>query len=169
LPRAPDGFEEFVGVRGQALLRTGWLLTGDWASAEDLVQTALARTWPRWTRLRRDGDPEAYVRRVMVNTYASWWRRRWRGEQPTGELPDRADGHDVGEAVAIQLAVRSALDRLTRRQRAMVVLRMFDDLSVAEVAEVLGCSEGTVKSTTSQALAKLRSDPELASLVKEAR
>jgi DNA-directed RNA polymerase specialized sigma24 family protein len=82
-------FPEFVAVRGQALQRTAFLLTADWALAEDLVQTALARAYPRWDRIVRD-DPEAYVRRILVNTWSSWWRRRWRGEVPTDVLPDRS-------------------------------------------------------------------------------
>ena len=73
----PDGFRDFVAARSSALLRSGWLLTGDWALAEDLVQTALIRSWPRWERITRRDDPEIYVRRVMVNTWASWSRRRW--------------------------------------------------------------------------------------------
>jgi len=81
------GFEEFVLARGQALQRFGYLLTGDWALAEDLVQTAFARAYPRWSRLELDA-PEAYVRKIMVNTWSSWWRRRWRGELPTGALPE---------------------------------------------------------------------------------
>lgn len=82
------GFAHFVEVRQRALQRTAWLLTGDWALAEDLVQTALARSWPRWERIRRRDDPEIYVRRVMVNTWTGWNRRRWRAEHPTEAMPD---------------------------------------------------------------------------------
>ena len=78
-----------MACRGQALQRFGYALTGDWALAEDLLQTALARAYPRWSRVQRD-NPEAYVRKIMLNTWSSWWRRRWRGELPTGRLPDAA-------------------------------------------------------------------------------
>src|SRR5215510_5321893 len=83
-----EGFAQFVEARERALQRTAWLLTGDWALAEDLVQTALIRCWPRWQRIRRRDDPEIYVRKVMVNTWATWTRRRWRAERPTGAVPD---------------------------------------------------------------------------------
>jgi len=104
--------------------------------------------------LRIDGDPEPYVRRVLVNTYASWWRRRWNGEKPTEVLPEV--GHDPHEAHADRQDLWTALGRLPRRQRAAVVLRYYEDLSEAETAEVLGCSVGTVKSQTSRAVATLR-------------
>jgi RNA polymerase sigma-70 factor (sigma-E family) len=150
------GFAQFVVARERALLRTAWLLTGDWALAEDLVQTALVRAWPRWERITRRDHPEVYVRRVMVNTWASWTRRRWRGERPAAPMPDRPDPGDMATEVTVRMAVRGALASLTRRQRAVIVLRVFDDMSEAQVAGVLGCSVGTVKSTMSRALAKLR-------------
>jgi DNA-directed RNA polymerase specialized sigma24 family protein len=81
-----EGFAQFVEARERALQRTAWLLTGDWAMAEDLVQAALARSWPRWEQIRRHDDPEVYVRRVMVNTWASWGRRRWRGEAQVAQM-----------------------------------------------------------------------------------
>jgi RNA polymerase sigma-70 factor (sigma-E family) len=155
-PEALGGFAEFVVARERALLRTAWLLTGDWALAEDLVQTALVKSWPRWERIRRRDDPEVYVRRVMVNTWSTWLRRRWRGEQPAPAMPDWAASADVAAEVTARMAVRAALTSLTGRQRAVVVLRVFDDMSEAQVADVLGCSAGTVKSTLSRALAKLR-------------
>ncbi|HEX8004353.1 MAG TPA: SigE family RNA polymerase sigma factor [Mycobacteriales bacterium] len=154
-------FAEFVAARQRALLRAGWLLTGDWASAEDLVQTALVRTWPHWHRLPDADRAEAYVRRVMFTTYASWWRRRWRGETPTADLPDRAAG---AADTDLRAALVAAVLRLPRRQRAVVVLRFLDDLTEARAAEVLGCSVGTVKSQTAKALATLRRDPRLAGL-----
>jgi RNA polymerase sigma-70 factor (sigma-E family) len=157
-----EGFTQFVEVRQRALLRTAWLLTGDWALAEDLAQTALARSWPRWERIRRRDDPEIYVRRVMVNTWASWSRRRWRGERPSGTVPDGQAPGDMAAEVAVRMAVRAALGSLTARQRAVLVLRVFDDLSEAQVARVLGCAVGTVKSTMARALGRLREDPRLA-------
>jgi RNA polymerase sigma-70 factor (sigma-E family) len=159
------GFAHFVEVRQRALQRTAWLLTGDWALAEDLVQTALARSWPRWERIRRRDDPEIYVRRVMVNTWTGWNRRRWRAEHPTGAMPDYEAAGDLAAEVTARIAVRSALGSLTARQRAVLVLRVFDDLSEAQVAQVLNCAVGTVKSTMAKAVARLREDPRLAELM----
>jgi len=165
-----EGFAQFVEVRRRQLLRTAWLLTGDWALAEDLVQTALARSWPRWERIRRRDDPEFYVRRVMVNTWASWSRRRWRGERPSATVPDGRAPGDLAAEVSVRLAVRAALRSLTARQRAVLVLRVFDDLTEAQVAHVLGCSVGTVKSTMARAAARLPEDLRLAELLdREAR
>src|SRR5262245_52143177 len=90
-----EGFALFAQTRESALQRTAWLLTGDWGLAEDLVQTALVRSWPRWELIRRRDDPEIYVRRVMLNTWATWRRRRWRGEQATGSVPESAAPGDV--------------------------------------------------------------------------
>jgi len=157
----PDGFAQFVEARERALQRTAWLLTGDWGLAEDLVQTALARAWPRWERIRRRDEPEVYVRRVMVNTWMTWRRRKWRGERATEAMPDSPAPGDIASEVAVRMAIRSALASLTNRQRAVFVLRVFDDLSEAQVAQVLDCAVGTVKSTMAQALAKLRHDPRL--------
>lgn len=148
------GFDEFVRARGAALHQTAYLLTGDWSLAEDLLQTALAKSYLRWDRIE---DPEGYVRRVLVNTYASWWRRRWRGEVPHDVLPD-AESDDRWGDVDARAALRDALSRLPRRMRAVVVLRFHEDLTEAAVAEVLGISVGTVKSQCAKALAKLRGD-----------
>jgi RNA polymerase sigma-70 factor (sigma-E family) len=153
-------FEEFVAGRGQALQRFGYALTGDWALAEDLLQAALARAYPRWSRITRD-DPEAYVRKIMLNTWSSWWRRRWRGEVPSGQLPEAA-GPDSYAAVDSKQVLRAALTALPPRQRAVVVLRYHQDLSEAQVAELLGISVGTVKSQAAKALATLRSQAVLA-------
>jgi RNA polymerase sigma-70 factor (sigma-E family) len=151
-----DVFAIFVQHRSDALLRTAYLLTHDRHLAEDLLQTALAKAWPRWSRI--DGSPEAYVRKVIVNTYATWWRRKWNGESPTDDLPELSTiDHDRSEVNDL----RTALGRLPKRQRAVVVLRFFEDLTEAETARILDCSVGTVKSQTSKALAKLRVDPAL--------
>jgi RNA polymerase sigma-70 factor (sigma-E family) len=149
-------FDEFVTARSRALLRTAYLLTHDPALAEDLLQTALAKAWFAWRRI--DGNPEPYVRRILVNTYATWWRRKWNGEQPTEQLPE----HATAESGAEPTDLWRAMGRLPRRQRAVVVLRYFEDLTEAQTADLLGCSVGTVKSQTSKALAKLRIDPALA-------
>jgi RNA polymerase sigma-70 factor (sigma-E family) len=152
-------FDAFVAGRGPALQRTAYLLTGDWALAEDLLQTALARAYPRWSRIVRD-DAEAYVRKVIVNTWSSWWRRKWRGETPTAELTDgpAADLYDEADR---RDAVRTALRSLPPGQRAVVVLRFHEDMTEAQVAALLGVSVGTVKSQTAKALVKLRTDAAL--------
>ena len=160
-----EGFAQFVEGRRRALQRTAWLLTRDWALAEDLVQTALARSWPLWERIQRHADPEIYVRRVMVNTWSGWRRRRWLAEHPTAAVPDSQAPGDIAADVAVRVAERSALGALTVRHRAVLVLRLFDDLSEAQVAQVLGCAIGTVKSTMAQALARLREDSQMADLL----
>jgi RNA polymerase sigma-70 factor (sigma-E family) len=153
--RSPEGFEEFVAVASPRLLRMAFLLTRDAGHAEDLLQTALARAWRAWHRI--DGDPEPYVRRIIVTSHATWWRRRWRGEEPTGELPERP-GESPQAAVDEREWLWQALGRLPRRQRTVLVLRFYEDLTEAQVAGLLGCSVGTVKSQASKALAKLRLD-----------
>jgi RNA polymerase sigma-70 factor (sigma-E family) len=151
------GFEEFVAARGPRLLRVAWLLTGDAHLAEDLLQTVLARVWPKWNKIAEE-NPEAYVRKALVHTHASWWRRKWRGEVPHGDdLPDRAGPADPYTEVDLEHALAAAVRALPVRQRAVIVLRFFEDLSVAETAQVLGCAEGTVKSQASKALRALRS------------
>ncbi|MET8090153.1 SigE family RNA polymerase sigma factor [Micromonospora sp. NPDC005220] len=156
----PEGFDDFVATRSPRLLRTAFLLTGEWASAEDLLQTALARAWEAWHRI--DGDPEPYVRRILANAYASSWRRRWRGELPTADPPEAVVDADPHAGVDDRDRLWRALGRLPRRQRAVLVLRYFEDLSEVEIADTLGCSVGTVKSQASRAMAKLRLDATLA-------
>jgi RNA polymerase sigma-70 factor (sigma-E family) len=147
---------DYVAARQRALLRTARMLTGDERLAEDLVQTTLERVWPHWQRVARDRDPDAYVRKVMVNTYSSWWRRKWRGEQPTSDLPEITTLDDDYARADLADALRRLLPTLTPRQRAVLVLRYYEDLTETATAEVLGCSVGTVKSQTSKALARLR-------------
>lgn len=149
---APDqhGFEEYVAARRAALLRTAFLLTGQHADAEDLVQVALVKAVPRWKRIADDPDP--YVRRILVHENVSRWRaRRWR-EVHTDVLPDAVVVHDRDTT----LALRDALGRLAPRQRAVIVLRYFEDLTERETADVLGVRTGTVKSQARDALARLR-------------
>jgi RNA polymerase sigma-70 factor (sigma-E family) len=150
-----DSFEAFVAARGPRLFATAMLITQDRGLAEDLVQTALLKTWRHWSRI--EVSPDAYVRKTMVHTYTSWWRRKWTGELPTETLPDGQVSSPT-ETADDRADLRAALARLPRRQRAVVVLRFYEDLSVADVAAVLGCSEGTVKSQTSKALAHLGAD-----------
>lgn len=162
-----EGFREFVSARSNALQRTAWLLTGDWALAQDLVQTALARTWQHWDRVQRRDAPELYVRRVMLSIYANWWRRKWRGEVPTEELPERPARQDGFSRVELRVVITAALAGLSRKQRAVVVLRYFDDLTEAQTAEVLGCTIGTVKSHAYKALSRLRKVSQLQELINE--
>jgi RNA polymerase sigma-70 factor (sigma-E family) len=151
-------FDGFVAGRMPTLLRTAYLLTGDLGLAQDLVQSALATSWFAWSRI--EGDPEAYVRRVMVNTSVSWWRRRWRAERAVAAVPD-VGVPDATAGVPERDAMWRALARLPRRQRAVLVLRYYEDRSEAEIAEILGCSAGTVKSQAARGLAKLRADSSL--------
>ncbi len=153
-------FRDYVRERSRALLRTAYLLTGNRADAEDLVQSALAKTYLAWDRIEDRAALDGYVRRAMVNTHISWWRRRRVEEYPTDEVPDQAVA-DHAVSSDIQEALRRAVDRLPQRMRAAVTLRFYEDMTEAEIAEVLGVSLGTVKSTVSRAVAKLRIDAEL--------
>ena len=153
--RAVD-FDEFVSARSTRLLRTAYLLTRDHALAEDLLQTALTKAWFAWSRI--ESDPEPYVRKILVNTYASWWRRKWNGEQAHAEPPEPVP-HGGGADPDQQQDLWAAMGRLPRRQRAVIVLRFVEDLTEVETARVLGISTGTVKSQTSKALAKPGSTP----------
>jgi RNA polymerase sigma-70 factor (sigma-E family) len=147
-------FVEYVEARQQALVRFAFLLTSDHHTAEDLVQTALAKTYLTWGRLRDRGAVDAYVRRIIVNENTSMWRRAWKRRERTSEvLPDRGTADpDVESRDAMWRVVQS----LPPRQRAAVVLRYYEDLSEAETASVLGCSVGNVKSQTSRGLAAMR-------------
>lgn len=152
------GFSAYVEARSTGLLRLAYLLTRDWSLAEDLTQTTLGKAWGAWGRIQADPDP--YVRRIMTNTYSSWWRRKWRGETPTGALPEvpvESGTRHVDEREALW----RALGQLTPRKRATVVLKYFEDLTDEQIAGVLDCSVGTVKSQLSRALAQLRVDPDL--------
>jgi RNA polymerase sigma-70 factor (sigma-E family) len=148
---ARAAFDGFVRARHPALLRYGHLLTGDPHSAADLVQDALERTGLAWSRVRQD-DPEGYVRRVMVNRHISVWRRV-RRERLVAEAPESAY---AASAPHVEDAMWVALGSLARRQRAVLVLRYYEDLSEAEIARVLGCAPGTVKSQAAKGLASLR-------------
>ena len=154
-----EAFRAYVVARSSAHLRTAYLLTGNRADAEDLLQTALAKTYLAWDRIRDREAVDGYVRRVLVNTQTSFWRRK-RPEALYDEVPD-APGRDALADTDLHDALWTALSRLSSKQRAAVVLRYYEDLSEAETARVLGVSVGTVKSTTSRALATLRTDPSL--------
>lgn len=145
-----ESFEEYVAARRGALLRTAYLLTGHHQDAEDLVQAALLKVVPKWGRIA--GDPEPYVRKVLVHENVSRWRRRrWR-ELHTDRLPESPVEGPGADRVALQ----QALARLAPRQRAVIVLRYYEDLTESETARVLGVSAGTVKSQARDALARLR-------------
>jgi RNA polymerase sigma-70 factor (sigma-E family) len=173
-PREPQpSFEEFVRTRSSSLLRTAMLLTGrDWAEAEDLLQLALERAYRHWARACQTGEPERYVRRILANASSDRWRRLAR--RPLEVLPEADAGPGVPDQVA-KLADRDyllrALASLPSRQRAVLVLRYFDALSEAEIAEALGCSVGSVKTHTARALTRLRelAEPEIVARSQEGR
>jgi RNA polymerase sigma-70 factor (sigma-E family) len=149
-------FRQFVAARSASLQRTAYLLVGDWAHAEDVVQTALTKTYLAWKRLGQIEAVDAYARRVLVTTATSWWRRRWHGERPTDVMPERA-GPDRFDQELERQAMWRQVQSLPARQRAVLVLRFYEDLTEAETARVLGVAVGTVKSQTARALASLRS------------
>lgn len=165
----PADFESYVAVRRPHLRRTAYLLTGDWDRAEDVVQDTLTRLFVHWRRAQRADDLDAYVRRMLVNAFLSEKRRPWRRERSTDELPETAyadptDGSDDRDEL------RRALADLGPSQRAVIVLRYWDDLSVEQTADALGCSTGNVKSQSARGLVHLRAalgrtdetDPEVA-------
>jgi RNA polymerase sigma-70 factor (sigma-E family) len=154
LTRNDEEFAEFAQASYPGLRHAAWLLTGDRHAAEDAAQAALVRTYAAWARVRRD-DAYAYTRKVLVNLVTDKWRRRLR-EYPAGELPDRPVAADPADEVALRQWVTGALATLTVRERAVVVMRYLFDLPEATVARDLGITAGTVKSTSSRALAKLR-------------
>ena len=155
-------FNEFVVARSSALMRTAYVLTQDHQLAEDLVQTALFKAALRWRRIA--GDPEPYVRRILYTESISWWRRRTRRVAESAGRYDESSG--AGFDVDLQLSLERALQRLTPRQRAVLVLRYYEDLTEVEAARVMGVGVGTVKSMHRQALARLRAvAPDLGQLI----
>lgn len=148
-------FDMFVRESSASLARLAFLLTGDRQLGEDLLQTSLAKVVPHWHRVIANGHPTPYVRAVMVRTAIGWRRRRWNGETPHKSLPEPTAA-DFSGALDTRERLRVVLSSLPARQRAVVVLRFYEDRSEADVAELMGCSRGTVKSQTAKALAKLR-------------
>lgn len=154
-------YAEFVASMSPQLRRTAYLICGDWHRAEDAVQEALCKLYRAWAKVDRSGNPAAYARRVVVNTVLDGRRRMWRREVPTETLPDRTLS-EIGEGgdLAARQATRAELDQVLAevppRQRACLVLRFYEDLSIDQTAEVLGCSAGTVKSQTARGLETLR-------------
>ncbi|SBT47112.1 SigE family RNA polymerase sigma factor [Micromonospora auratinigra] len=149
-------FEEFVTARGGTLLRFALMLTGDRHQAEDLVQSVLAKAYVRWARVAAMAQPEAYLKQVLVNENLRWWRRRSSRETPVAEPADGPAGSDGPGAYAAREAAWALLGRLPRRQRAVLVLRYYEDLADTQIAEILGCTPGTVRSQAARALATLR-------------
>ncbi|MET7679514.1 SigE family RNA polymerase sigma factor [Streptomyces sp. NPDC005423] len=162
-PLAYPSFSSYVRARQPLLLRAARSLTANPCDAEDLLQTALAKTYVAWERIEDHRALDGYVRRALLNTRTSQWRKRKVDEFACEELPEPEPGGaaDPAEQQVLHDAMWRAILKLPARQRAMVVLRYYEDLSEAQTAEVLGVSVGTVKSAVSRALGKLREDPEL--------
>jgi len=158
-----DGFQEFFETRRKSLSRTALLLTGDHAAAEDLLQEAITKTVGRWRRVSDGGNPEGYVRQVMLNEVRSRWRRHRRRPSEYALAASQRPKPTNLESEATDKAILAlALRKLAPRQRAVLYLRFYEDLSEVETARLLGCSVGTVKSQTHDALARLRTlGPEL--------
>lgn len=155
--RDEQEFAEFFAARRDAVRRSAYLLCGDWHRADDLAQTAFVALHRRWRRIRDKGALDAYLRRTLVHAVIDESRRPWRRERFTDDVPERPAGTpDVGDTVATRTALLAALRKVPPRQRAVLVLRFLDGLDVSGVAEVLGCTEGTVKSQTARGLAALR-------------
>jgi RNA polymerase sigma-70 factor (sigma-E family) len=152
-------FEEYVRTRQDALLRSARRLVPDPIDAQDLVQTALVRTYPRWDGIADKALADAYMRRVMINTRTEWWRNRKLEETPTAELPE-ASIDDGAEQRADREMLRDAMRVLAPKQRQVVLLRHYGQLTTEETARALGMSTGTVKSTLHRALARLRHELE---------
>jgi RNA polymerase sigma-70 factor (sigma-E family) len=154
-------FDEYVAASWPRLVRAAMLLGCTYDEAEDTVQTALTRCLVKWSRVRRAADRDAYVHRILINTYMTSKRRKWHGEQPTEHLPD-AGSDDATDEVVQRDSVRRALLRLPLDQRVAVTLRYFLNLSEAQMATTLNVAPGTVKSRLSRGLKALSADPDLA-------
>lgn len=156
---AEQEFAEYFDARRDTVRRTAFLMCGDWHRADDHAQAAFVALHRHWRRIRGRDDVrvlDAWVRRTLMRAVVDESRRPWRRERFTSEVPDAAPIRDAGDGVATREALVAALRSVPSRQRAVLVLRYFDDLDVAATAEALGCSEGTVKSQTSHGLAALR-------------
>jgi RNA polymerase sigma-70 factor (sigma-E family) len=149
-------FEEYVLARGPALVRFARLLVGDNHRAEDLAQDVLSRAYPRWSRICRADHPDLYLRRMLVNARNSWWRRRSNHEVAVSEVADQPRTDDVGADAAERDSMWRLVCSLPVRQRAVLVLRFYEDLDDAAIAEILGCSVITVRTHAMRALAALR-------------
>jgi RNA polymerase sigma-70 factor, ECF subfamily len=150
-----EEFGDFVAARGASLCRTAFLLTGDWQAGEDLVQEALAKTYLRRRRLRDGAALEPYTRKVMLSLFLTARRRHWNQELPHAELPAREAMSGLDD-IAERAWLWQALGGLSGQQRAVLVLRYFEDLAEAEIAVALNCSAGTVKAHAARGLERLR-------------
>jgi RNA polymerase sigma-70 factor (sigma-E family) len=153
-PEIRQDFGAFVASRSAALFRTAMALTGHRQQAEDLLQTALAKSVRHWGRIR-DGQPEAYVRTAMYRQYTTWWRRGSGRERPTDRLPEIA-APDATPGVDLSMALMAGLRQLAPKHRAVLVLRYLEDLPTEQIADILGCTPSTVRSQTARALDRLR-------------
>lgn len=161
-----EQFDGFVRGASPGLLRAAWLLVGEWPAAEDLVQTAFERTWPKWSKLTDDQQRLAYLHRVLTNAFLRGRRRKWSGEIAVGELP-QLPAVDEMDVLVLRAGLLAAVRRLPPRQRAVIALRYLADLTEAQAAAAMRCSVGTVKSYSARALATLRADPALVDLFVE--
>ena len=150
-------FDDYVRLRGPALVRLARLIAGDPHLGEDLVQEVLTKAYPRWSRILAGGRPDVYLRQMLVNAHLSWRRKRSSGEVADGaERVERADDADISAEAADRDAMWRLITRLPRKQRVTIVLRFYEDLDDAAIAEILGCSPVTVRTHTMRALAALR-------------
>jgi RNA polymerase sigma-70 factor (sigma-E family) len=152
-----EEFSAYVAAHRSALMRTAYLLSGDHHAAEDLVQAALAKVYAAWRRIRHKEAIDAYVRRVLINEHLGLWRRAWRRlERSTDQVPENAAPLPDADSGELKEVIWTAIQTLSPRQRAVIVLRYYEDLGDADIAGVLGWPVGTVKSTNARSLAKLR-------------
>ncbi len=151
----PD-FDSWVAARGPSLLRLAYVLTGNQADAQDVVQDALSRALPRWSRISTVEDPDAYVRRMVVNAHISWWRKFRRRESPVDEVHDRAA--PTSASFEDRDRIWQACLRLPPDQRTAIVLRFYEDLDYADIAALTGVREGSVRSRVSRAMTALRTE-----------
>ena len=151
-----EGFRDYVSGRMEGWRRAAYQLCGNWHTADDLVSIALMKVLRHWMRVSAAGDPDAYVRRILIRTAIDEHRRAWQREAPVGIMPERAAGVAEPDGVTDRQTVVALLNRLPPSKREVVVLRYVYDLSVEETAERLGCSLGTVKSQTARALEAMR-------------
>jgi RNA polymerase sigma-70 factor (sigma-E family) len=161
-----EQFDGFVRSASPGLLRAAWLLAGDWPAAEDLVQIAFERTWPKWSKLADDQQRLAYLHRVLTNAFLRGRRRKWTGEIAVADLP-HVPGVDETDWVVLRAGLLDAVRKLPARQRTVIALRFLADLTEAQTAAAMRCSVGTVKSYSARALAALRADPAMAQLLTE--
>ena len=155
-PADEEEYRQFVAARLESLRRTAYLLCRDWHTADDLVSIAIGKLYRHWRRVRAADNVDAYARGVLTNAWLDEWRRPWRREKVTGDLPDRVDVEFPQAALVERQALLDLLQQLPPRRRAVLVLRFYCDLSVEETARVLGISSGTVKSQAARGLDTMR-------------